>query len=223
MEVFIEVLSWLNSNSGALSAILTLVYVVATIFICVFNFNSAKESRNQVMEMRLQYEESTRARIIPKLEFLEGQLACLVFQNVGQSFANDIIIDVADDWLTILESIDERINTLHTANTLRKLKTTPVFLPQSEKYMYSLCAAADGTDNLVKLLETPLNVAISYKSGVKSYSESFTLSFEGNGYLINTSDYLRIEQKKRNALDSIASSVKTIAKNTTPEKSDKTL
>lgn len=42
-------IAWMNNNEGFLMVIITFVYVVATIFICVFNSRSAKASRDQII------------------------------------------------------------------------------------------------------------------------------------------------------------------------------
>lgn len=34
-------IAWMNSNNGFVMAVLTFVYVIATIFICIFNGKSA--------------------------------------------------------------------------------------------------------------------------------------------------------------------------------------
>lgn len=216
-----DCLIWLNSNSGALTAVLTFVYVIATILICFFNYHSAKESKNQIVEMRQQFEEANRARVIPKLDYIEGMLACLVFQNVGLSFTENIKVDISEEWLKQLEKVQQPHKpSIKTADTLRKLKTTPFFLAPSDKYKYVLCVAADGTGNLEDLLSIPLDITIHYRSGNKDYSDSYHLTFEGNAYLINDSDYVRMEQKKRDVLSKIATSVNVIASNTRALKSD---
>lgn len=45
-----NVITWLNDNNGFVMAILTFVYVVATILICVFNYKSAKATNEQTKE-----------------------------------------------------------------------------------------------------------------------------------------------------------------------------
>ena len=42
-----EMVSWMNDNNGFIIGLLTLVYVIATILICVFNYNSATAARKQ--------------------------------------------------------------------------------------------------------------------------------------------------------------------------------
>ncbi len=41
-------IEWINDNNGFVMAVITIIYVVATIIICVFNGRSAKASREQI-------------------------------------------------------------------------------------------------------------------------------------------------------------------------------
>lgn len=44
-----ELITWMNNNNGFVMAVLTFVYVIATIFICIFNGKSASATRRQVL------------------------------------------------------------------------------------------------------------------------------------------------------------------------------
>ena len=43
-----QIIDWLNKNSGAMTFLITVVYVVATIAICQANIKSAKSTREQL-------------------------------------------------------------------------------------------------------------------------------------------------------------------------------
>ena len=43
---------------------ITAVYVIATIFICIFNYRSAKATREQLAESKRQFEENNRAFVL---------------------------------------------------------------------------------------------------------------------------------------------------------------
>lgn len=59
--------------------VITFVYVVATIFICVFNYRSAKATREQVELSKAQYADDTRLKLMPCL-FVE-RISPLDFVN----------------------------------------------------------------------------------------------------------------------------------------------
>ena len=82
-----EMIAWMNSNNGFVMVVLTFVYVIATIFICVFNGKSASATRRQTEEAQRQFEENNRAHVIPRFVTLEGQLYCLAFHNIGKTMA----------------------------------------------------------------------------------------------------------------------------------------
>lgn len=48
---------------------ITAAYVIATIFICIFNGKSAKATREQVAESKRQYEDKKRLEIMPYIQF----------------------------------------------------------------------------------------------------------------------------------------------------------
>ena len=57
------IISFLNDNEGALMVIITAVYVVATIFICIFNQKSATASKEQL----IQQERISRATFVKEI------------------------------------------------------------------------------------------------------------------------------------------------------------
>lgn len=96
--------------------LITLIYVVATIFICIFNYRSVEVTREQIKLSKMQYEDDIRLRIMPCLfvekidstKFFNGiieydfQTCCnesepivqgelyLKIRNVGSGIAKDV-------------------------------------------------------------------------------------------------------------------------------------
>ena len=60
MEYFI---AWVNENEGFLMVAITFVYVIATIFICVFNWLSAMASRDQIITSQKQQEQNAELHL----------------------------------------------------------------------------------------------------------------------------------------------------------------
>lgn len=71
---------------------LTAVYVIATIFICYFNYRSAKASKEQVEEMRRQYDAENRPYITVELIYERRAYYGLRFTNHGKRIANHVSI-----------------------------------------------------------------------------------------------------------------------------------
>lgn len=87
-----------------LMVIITGVYVIATIFICVANIKSASASKAQLEEMKRQYKEESRARIEVEFIYVKRSFLALRFVNHGRSAAYDVSITLDD---TFLDSINE--------------------------------------------------------------------------------------------------------------------
>lgn len=70
-----ELIRFLDVHNGSLMVIITLVYVFATILICIFNGKSAKATQDQIKESRQQYEETKRLQMMPVLQFGENSIS----------------------------------------------------------------------------------------------------------------------------------------------------
>lgn len=62
-----EIIKFLNDNNGALMVVITLVYVIATVLICIFNYKSSKAADKQLDESKRQFNETTRLSHLPVL------------------------------------------------------------------------------------------------------------------------------------------------------------
>ena len=69
-----EILNFLQTYSGAFTFIITVVYVIATIFIMWANIRAANASRKQIDESQKQFDTTSRLQCMPflQLEFAHG-------------------------------------------------------------------------------------------------------------------------------------------------------
>ena len=189
-----NIIEWLNNNNGCTMAILTFIYVVATVLICVFNSKSAKATSNQTKELYREFLENNRANVVPMIIVLEGQMLCLSFQNVGKSIATDVKICVKEAWLKKLEMTH---SFSEVANTLREISKKKIVFPVNQNMCYGLYVPGNNNNDFDILKEIPLEIDISYKTLGNSYKEHYEIPLEGySGGLINTSDYVRMMQKQ---------------------------
>lgn len=188
-----EVINWLNDNNGFVMALLTFVYVIATILICIFNYKSAKATREQTKESYNQFIENSRAHIVPKIIVLEGEMLCLAFQNIGHDIAMDVVIDINEEWLKKLE---QTVKFPEVATSLRKIKKKKIFLTVNQQICYGMCIPGDGTNDYDLLSEKELIVNISYKSLNNKYSERFCIPLDAYNYIVDQSDYTRLTKKQ---------------------------
>ena len=117
-----------------LMVIITAVYVVATIVICVFNGKSAKASkeqtetaRQQIDEMIRQYNELNRPFVIIRFEVIRSGLLCFVVENIGTVAAKDVTIKLNDEFLDNLEKENEQTG-------LREISESTLFLASHQKF-----------------------------------------------------------------------------------------
>ncbi len=104
-----------------LMVFVTIVYVIATIFICIANIRSAKASQAQLSEMRHEYEENQRIGVMPYLNIykcreavsIQGETSCwltepdtknilkttVVFQIINHG--PGIAVDVKYEWKNV--------------------------------------------------------------------------------------------------------------------------
>lgn len=204
-----EIINFFNDNQGFVMCFLTLVYVIATILICVFNHRSAAASIRQTLESQHQFLENNRARVIPRFVTLEGQLYCLAFHNIGKTIAENLVIQISKDWIECLRKTEKNSD---VSDTLLKLAKTKIYLIPDDKIMYSVCVLNDGSGDYLKLCEKPLKIQITYTSDGGNYSDCFELPMKGINSISNTSDYVRMETKKINQLNSIANELTEISK-----------
>lgn len=106
-----------------LMVIITFVYVVATIFICVFNYRSAKAAKEQIELSKAQYTEDSRLKMLP----------CLLVERIEPTPEIKGTIEICLDGVSN-ESNDEA--------TIRKdvfFKITNVGCGIAKEIQYSLC------------------------------------------------------------------------------------
>lgn len=84
--------------------IITIIYVIATIEICWANIKSAKASKEQLNEMRKQFDEDNRPRIEVELVYEKRSFFALRFVNHGRYTAQHVMISLKDEFV---ESIEE--------------------------------------------------------------------------------------------------------------------
>lgn len=193
-------MNWINEHSQIIMIILTAIYGISTIMICYYNRKTVIESRRQVEIMKKQFVENNRARVIPKLVTLEGRLYCLSFNNIGNTMAERLNIDVCDEWIFKLGQTEKCSK---TAAILQKLSEANTFLAPQDDNLYPLCVFPDNSGDFDKLCETDLRIEISYTSDDVRYDEDFNLKLGAAAQLISDSDYVRFQSDRIDELKKI--------------------
>ncbi len=186
----------MSSITDWLMVVITLVYVVATILICIFNFRSAKATRAQVAEAKRQYEETNRAYITYEFLYEKRSFYGIRFTNHGKRVANHIHIQLKQEFVN---SIVEP----SFLDALRKLSEKEFVLGIGQSYDVYL-GSNSYRQNPHKM---PVEGTIVYQDDKTTYRELFDIDFENYVTIFSvkseTEDLLDIMKKQTKELERI--------------------
>lgn len=193
MSQVIEFIKFLDAHDGSLLVIITFVYTVATIAICLANIISANAARAQLAEMKQQYEKEDRPHITYEMIFENRTFYGIRFTNHGRRVANHVQIKFSQDFL---DSVS-KIPTFDRLNTLQKQEFV-LGIGRSYDYFFGADEFRNNPD------KKPITGEIIYQDewkqdGQEPYRESFQINWENYAtfYSVNSpSDDLLDEMKK---------------------------
>ena len=147
--------------------LITVVYVVATIFICWANIRSAKATRAQVAEQQREFEETNRAFVTVTFEIIKSGLAVLRIQNHGKRIATDVSVHISD---AFVENMEDKMDREHVQKLCHSIFT--IGIGQS----WYICIGSHlQIDQMSKEL---LTVTISYRDSVTQYCETISIDLK---------------------------------------------
>lgn len=145
---------------------LTAIYVVATIFICLANRRAAAASKEQTDEMRRQFAESSRARVIVRFDKRSVIDRCVVLKNIGFHDAVDVTVSVDDAFLNDL-------NNVCPENRLSIISKSKIHIASQQEFWVFLGFAP----KMDAMQSQIAKITVSYKDGSQSYIESTAIDF----------------------------------------------
>lgn len=143
---------------------ITIVYVVATIAICLANIKSAKATREQVAEAKRQFEENNRAFVTVTFEIIRNGLLVLNMHNHGHQIANNVTIKINQDFIDSLSNNQAPEKLCKSSFTLGIDKGWYVFLGSQL--------------DLDHISSIPLEIMVYYSDTFAEYSESTTIDLK---------------------------------------------
>lgn len=149
-----------------LMVVITFVYVVATIFICIANLRSAKATREQLIETKRQYDEENRAYITYAIIYEKRTVYGLRFTNHGKRVAKEVTIEFKDEFI---HSLTER----QFIGFLEQTSKNTCVLGVNQSIDIYLGGNAF-RDNKNKL---PIEGNIIYSDDIGEYKEHFLIDF----------------------------------------------
>lgn len=184
-----------------LMVVITAVYVIATIFICKANIKSATATREQLAEVKRQYEEEHRPYISYQLIFENRTWYGMRFTNHGRREATHVQIKFSRDFLNSIGkcSFSKGLNTLQD-------KEFTLGIGQS----YDIFFGMDEFRNNPS--KKPIEGEIIYQDAQTTYHNSFDIDFEkyATFWSVNspTDDFLDDMKKLTQELKNIAQILK---------------
>ncbi|MBE7005721.1 MAG: hypothetical protein E7424_01045 [Ruminococcaceae bacterium] len=150
-----------------LMVIITAVYVVATIIICVFNGKSAKAAREQtdtakrqIEEMITQYNELNRPVVTIRFDIIRSGLLCFVVENTGPVAASDVQIRINDEFLNNIKDKKEQ-------DSIREITKARLFLSSHQKVFFCL----GGQQVFSEIASQTAKIDISYNGKYDEHTE----------------------------------------------------
>ena len=147
---------------------ITFVYVIATVFICKFNYKSAKASKDQLEEMKEQYQKNDRPIIEAEFLYIDRTFFGIRFVNHGKHTAQNVHIELSDDFIS---SIDE----LGVSEIIRLQKDKRCVIGVDQHYDL-LFGSYDRYKNLEE--KPPAKGTIVYEYNNNEYTNEFFFDFE---------------------------------------------
>ena len=148
-----------------LMVIITAIYVVATIFICIYNGKSASAAKQQseiaqkqMKEMVDQYNAVNRPMVTVRFDIIRSGLLCFVIENEGPLPAREVQIKVNDAFL-------ENLSTIESDNRLADLNNVALYLASQQKLTLFIGSQVRFTD----IAKVPAIFDISYNGTYVPY------------------------------------------------------
>jgi len=161
------------------SAVMTAVYTIATIAICLANRRSAdaadaqaRAMRQQTDELLRQYRESIRARVSLRYGYDDAIGKYLIVKNVGKEDADDVRISINAEFL---DGLRVRFKDSH----LETLTKSAIHLASGQEFPVFVGFASQFDGMKTKRAEFTLH----YRGGAMHYKETAVIDFSQYGFL----------------------------------------
>ena len=177
--------------------IITAVYVIATIFICVANFKSAKATRDQITEQKRQFDETNRAYVTVHFEVSPSKLYTLCICNHGNKIAKGVHLEFEDSFIDKIKKDSARNHLINTKNSA-------IDIGIGQSWYIDLGNIGDS-----ELMKNTVNIGLRYKDDSREYSEIYNIDLSSfNWQVLCSSEDYKFEKMKK-----IADSLEIISKN----------
>lgn len=157
---------------------ITTVYVVATILICVFNYRSAKATREQVAESKRQFDESNRPYISCEYILVKRLFHGIKFVNHGTKVAEKVKMSLNQKFIDSLTN--EKLK-----QSIKKINEYEYTIGIGQSYDFFFATANDKNGKSFE----PLQVEIEYADKSNGYTETFVFAFDKYAPIYSTDTF----------------------------------
>lgn len=177
------------------SFILAVITAVATIFMCIANCKSAKAMKEQVKEMKRQFDELNRPYINVEFNSIKHGVAVLYFINNGTRIANDVEIHFSQVFLDSLEpDIRNYLNKDQNKSCIIGVNQSYVIFLGNYQYLSDCCSE-------------PICGSIRYNSNGQEYEDTFSIDLDKYKTICSTStefeDFMRLIKEQNQILKNL--------------------
>jgi hypothetical protein len=184
-------------TSDQIMIAITAVYCIATILICVFNYRSAREIRDQTREQRRQFTETNRAVVDLTLVSVRGGLLCLQVRNTGRKIARNVQIKINKEFNDSLENE-------YLKNAFMNMQDSKFNLGIGEKWL-----SAIGTSSITSRLSPQMTATVKYDGEDGEYESRTIMDLSSYRWMLI---YDSNEDEIRMHLKEMAEAVKEISR-----------
>ena len=192
----------INNNQGFMMVVLTAVYVIATIAICLFNYKSAQATREQVAESARQFEEINRAFVTVYADFIRNGLFVLCVSNSGNKPAKDINVNIGEEYFKNIKQ--------EFLPNVEKFVKSNFMLGLEQKFYLTLGGLLD----YEKLSNESMFLELTYQDDKRKYSEKIEIRLKEIAWSLNyTSPITDIQhdiKKQRENVEKLADNLEKI-------------
>lgn len=192
---------------------ITIVYVIATIFICVFNYKSAKASKEQLEEMKRQFDEENRPNIETEFHFFRSRCYLIRFVNHGRVTAQNVNVSFDQKFV---DSLPEQL----FKDLVQKQKDKTCVIGVGQHYDLYI-----GSNKLRENTNwEPATGKITFQAKGKTYESDIYIDIENYMTFFSTNteqeDIIKQLKETKDALRLINNSIKSININQKEENKD---
>ena len=192
----------INNNQGFMMVVLTAVYVIATIAICLFNYKSAQATREQVAESARQFEETNRAFLTVYADFIRNGLFVLCVSNSGNKPAKDINVNIGEEYFKNIKQ--------EFLPNVEKFVKSNFMLGIEQKFYLTLGGLLD----YEKLSNESMFLELAYQDDKRKYSERIEIRLKEIAWSLNyttpITDIQHDIKKQRENVEKLADNLEKI-------------